>query len=67
VTHNVYEAVFCATDVVVLSGRPGEVTARFHVPFDLPRAPELRFTAPFAELAGAVSAALRDAHLAMVA
>jgi len=61
VTHNVYEAVFVATDVVVMSGRPGEITDRFEVPFGLSRPTELRFTPEFGALAGEVSAALRHA------
>jgi NitT/TauT family transport system ATP-binding protein len=61
VTHNVYEAVFCATEVVVMSGRPGAIVERFPVPFEFPRPPELRFTPEFGRLAGAVSATLRYA------
>jgi NitT/TauT family transport system ATP-binding protein len=60
VTHSVGEAVFLSTRVVVLSGRPGRVRASFEVPFEYPRPPELRYAEPFARLAGAVSACLRD-------
>ena len=42
-----------------MSPRPGRIVASFDVPFEYPRAPELRFDASFAELTGAVSAALR--------
>src|SRR5919198_2563607 len=59
VTHSVTEAVFMSTRVVVMSGRPGQVRGDFAVPFDYPRAPELRFAEPFAHLAGEVSACLR--------
>ncbi|HEX6677033.1 MAG TPA: ABC transporter ATP-binding protein [Actinomycetes bacterium] len=59
VTHSVTEAVFMSTRVVVMSGRPGQVRGDFAVPFDYPRAPELRFSEPFAHLAGDVSACLR--------
>jgi NitT/TauT family transport system ATP-binding protein len=60
VTHSVAEAVFLSTRVVVMSGRPGRVRASFEVPFEYPRAPELRYVEPFARLAGAVSARLRE-------
>jgi NitT/TauT family transport system ATP-binding protein len=60
ITHSVGEAVFLSTRVVVLSGRPGRVLASFEVPFGYPRVPELRYTEPFARIAGAVSACLRE-------
>ena len=59
VTHNVFEAVFLSTRVVVMSRRPGRITHVMGVPFGFPREPELRFTPEFAALAGEVSAALR--------
>jgi NitT/TauT family transport system ATP-binding protein len=59
VTHSVTEAVFMSTRVVVMSGRPGRVVGDFSVPFDYPRAPQLRFEEEFAHLAGEVSARLR--------
>jgi NitT/TauT family transport system ATP-binding protein len=61
VTHSIAEAVFLATRVVVLSPRPGRVVADVAVGFPFPRAPELRFEAPFAALARQVSHALRSA------
>jgi NitT/TauT family transport system ATP-binding protein len=60
VTHSVGEAVFLSTRVVVLSGRPGRVLGSFEVPFEYPRAPELRYTEPFARISGGVSALLRE-------
>jgi NitT/TauT family transport system ATP-binding protein len=60
ITHSVGEAVFLSTRVVVLSGRPGRVLGSFEVPFEYPRAPELRYAEPFSRLAGAVSACLRE-------
>lgn len=60
ITHSVSEAVFLSTRVVVLSGRPGRVLGSFEIPFDYPRAPELRYDEPFARLSGAVSACLRE-------
>jgi NitT/TauT family transport system ATP-binding protein len=59
ITHSVGEAVFLSTRVVVLSGRPGRLLGSFEVPFEYPRAPELRYAERFAHLAGAVSACLR--------
>ncbi|MEO3937914.1 ABC transporter ATP-binding protein [Dermatophilaceae bacterium Soc4.6] len=62
ITHSVSEAVYISTRVVVMSGRPGRIVASFDVPFPTPRDPEIRFTAEFAELVGAVSHALRGDH-----
>lgn len=62
ITHSVSEAVYLSTKVVVMSGRPGTVVASFAVPFPMPRDPDIRFTAEFAELTGRVSHALREAH-----
>jgi NitT/TauT family transport system ATP-binding protein len=55
--------VFLSTRVLVMSARPGRIVGDFKVPFSYPRAPELRFEAEFAELAGQVSHALRGAHV----
>jgi NitT/TauT family transport system ATP-binding protein len=51
-----------ATRVLVMSPRPGRIVADIPVPFAYPRPPELRFEPQFAAVAGAVSAALRDAR-----
>lgn len=59
VTHNVYEAVFLSTRVLVMSRRPGRIVADLVVPFDHPRSPQLRATPAFAALAGEVSQCLR--------
>jgi len=42
-----------------MSQRPGRILTIVDVPFPFPRSPELRATAEFARLTGAVSAALR--------
>jgi NitT/TauT family transport system ATP-binding protein len=60
VTHSVPESVFLSSRVVVMSARPGRIVADIAVPFPYPRAPELRYRPEFAELAGRVSAALRE-------
>lgn len=62
ITHSVSEAVYLSTRVIVMSGRPGRIVDQFEVPFDVPRDPEVRFTAAFAELVGKVSHALREGH-----
>ncbi len=59
ITHSIYEAVFLSTRVLVMSPRPGQIVAEIEVPFPYPRAPELRYEPSFADLTGAVSAALR--------
>jgi NitT/TauT family transport system ATP-binding protein len=61
VTHSVTEAVYLSTQVVVLSARPGRVLGRFEVPFDYPRAPDLRFDPAFTRVAARVSACLQEA------
>lgn len=62
ITHSVSEAVYLSTKVVVMSGRPGTIVDAFDVPFPMPRDPDIRFTAEFAELVGKVSRALREGH-----
>ncbi|MNC98244.1 hypothetical protein D3C83_161470 [compost metagenome] len=51
-----------STRVLVMSARPGRLIAEFDIPFDYPRAPELRFDPEFARISGAVSQALRGSH-----
>ena len=60
ITHNLYEAVYLSTRVLVMSARPGRIVAEFEVPFGYPRSQELRFDPEFAALTGEVSAALRS-------
>ncbi|MGN6326533.1 ABC transporter ATP-binding protein [Pseudolysinimonas sp.] len=62
ITHSVSEAVYLSTRVIVMSGRPGTIVDEFEVPFPMPRDPDIRFTAEFAELVGQVSHALREGH-----
>jgi NitT/TauT family transport system ATP-binding protein len=45
-----------------MSRRPGRLLGEIAVPFAYPRSPELRFTPEFAEVAGKVSALLRQAE-----
>ena len=60
ITHNLYEAVFLSTEVLVMSSRPGRILKSFKVPFPYPRDLDLRFDPAFAELTGEVSTVLRD-------
>jgi NitT/TauT family transport system ATP-binding protein len=62
ITHSISEAVYLSTEVLVMSARPGRITARFPVPFPYPRTEDVRYSPEFAALTGAVNDALRDAH-----
>jgi len=59
VTHNVYEAVYLSSRVIVMSARPGRILADIAVPFTYPRAPTVRTSAEFGVLAGQISETLR--------
>jgi NitT/TauT family transport system ATP-binding protein len=60
VTHSVSEAAFLASRVLVMSPRPGRIVAEIAVPFSYPRPTELRFEPDFANVAGQISARLRE-------
>ncbi|MDT7663173.1 MAG: NitT/TauT family transport system ATP-binding protein [Pseudonocardiales bacterium] len=62
ITHSVSEAVFLSNRVLVMSARPGRIVAEIEVPFDYPRAPDLRFDPAFGRIAAGVSEALTGAH-----
>ncbi len=59
ITHSIAEAVYMSTRVLVMSPRPGRITASFDIPFAYPRDHDLRYRPEFAELCGKVSHALR--------
>jgi NitT/TauT family transport system ATP-binding protein len=59
VTHNLYEAVYLSSRVIVLSARPGRVVADVEVPLRYPRTTEMRQAPEFNEIAARVSNALR--------
>jgi len=42
VTHNVFEAVYLSTRILVMSSRPGRIIAEVPVPLPHPRVPEIR-------------------------
>jgi NitT/TauT family transport system ATP-binding protein len=61
VTHSVFESTYLSSRVVVMTPRPGRITANIALPAPLNRTPGYRTTLQFVELAGKVSAALRRA------
>ena len=58
VTHNVEEAVYMASRVVVLTKGPGRIAADIEVPGPMPRSQHFRMEAGFRSVAEAVSDAL---------
>ncbi|WAC53827.1 ABC transporter ATP-binding protein [Gordonia sp. SL306] len=59
ITHSVSEAVFLANRVIVMSARPGRITADIRIDFPYPRDPDLRFDARFTEYVAEISETLR--------
>ncbi len=62
ITHSVAEAVFLSTRVLVMSQRPGRIIDDIEVPFEYPRAHDLRYEAEFGEISARVSHGLLEAH-----
>jgi NitT/TauT family transport system ATP-binding protein len=62
VTHNIAEAAYLSTRILVMSARPGTITADLAVPFAMPRPPELRAQPEFARFVGDVGRELRKAR-----
>jgi NitT/TauT family transport system ATP-binding protein len=61
VTHNVAEAVFLSSRILVMSPRPGRVVADIPVDLPYPREPQMRTTAEFNGVAGQVLNVLQEA------
>jgi NitT/TauT family transport system ATP-binding protein len=64
VTHSVYESVYLSTRIVVMSSRPGRVTADIPIEVDYPRTEEFRTSTLYNERCRLVSVALRRAMAA---
>ena len=61
VTHSVYESVFLSSRIVVLSSRPGRISAEIAIDSDYPRSEEFRTSPLYNEQCRLVSSALRRA------
>ena len=64
VTHSITEAVFLSTRVIVMSARPGRITADIAIDLPQPRNPETRSSVRFFELETVVREALRISEAA---
>jgi NitT/TauT family transport system ATP-binding protein len=64
VTHSVYESVYLSTRIIVMSSRPGRVTADVPITASYPRGEEFRTSSHYNEYCRLVSAALRTAMTA---
>lgn len=63
VTHNIAEAAFLSTRILVIGPRPGTIVADVPVPFPPQRSPELRSQPDFARFVGDVAARLHKRPL----
>jgi len=59
ITHNVFEAVFLSTRVVVMTPRPGKVSNIIGIPFPFPRSEQFRTLPQFGEYVRSVSESLK--------
>jgi len=64
VTHDIDEAIFMGSRVVVMSARPGRIKSDLHVPFEHPRHYSIKTRHSFAELKGQLTEQLRSEVLA---
>lgn len=58
VTHSIPEAIFLADEVLVMTGRPGTITAQIPIPLPRPRQLNIQGTAAFQDCAADVRAAI---------
>jgi NitT/TauT family transport system ATP-binding protein len=61
VTHNVFEAVFLSSRILVMSRRPGRIVAEIAVDLPYPRSQEVRTSAEYSRLVGEVVKQLEEA------
>jgi NitT/TauT family transport system ATP-binding protein len=61
VTHNVFEAVYLSTRLLVMSARPGRIVAEVPVPLPHPRVPEIRTDPEYTRIVREVVARLGSA------
>jgi NitT/TauT family transport system ATP-binding protein len=54
VTHNVFEAVYLSSRIIVMSRQPGRVVGDLSVDLPYPRGPEIRTSSAYSELVGQV-------------
>jgi len=59
VTHNIQEAIFLSSRVLVMSQRPGRLVDEFHVPFPHPRDTRILYEESFAELSRRIRNAIQ--------
>jgi NitT/TauT family transport system ATP-binding protein len=59
ITHSIEEALFLATDIVVMSARPGRIKARFRPQFALSRDPAIVASAEFVRMKAQIFGLLR--------
>src|SRR5262249_41349753 len=64
VTHSVYESVYLSSRIVVMSARPGRISADIPIEVNYPRDEEYRTSRLYKERCRFVSAALRHAMTA---
>lgn len=62
VTHSVFESVFLSQRVVVMSARPGRITAEILIDEPYPRGSEFRTSTRYAQWCATASRALESAH-----
>jgi len=64
ITHSIDEALFLATEIVVMSARPGRIKAKFHPGFAQSDDPAVVASAEFARMKAEIFGLLREEALA---